>query len=133
MELLKIYAFGFILATTMGEKEVLDSNTDEATQQLTGKLWLEVKKRLQDYGLNEDDLKMLDDELTPKCSVNVFNGTIIRTKDSRSNGALFLESPTVDTRDECQIQCCSRENCNLAVYKETVSSYLQKLKCFHVY
>jgi len=50
--------------------------------------------------------------------------TIIRTKDSRENGAVFINETEVATLSRCLHLCCSTPLCNVAVFGERSSCYL---------
>ena len=59
------------------------------------------------------------------CNFKVNDASIIKTTESTENGADFLSFiPALDTRDECQMQCCITPQCNLAVFKESVQVIL---------
>ena len=47
-------------------------------------------------------------------------GTIIRTQESRNNGAVFLKVTTLDSYNLCLSSCCDTRLCNVAVFDEEV-------------
>ena len=47
--------------------------------------------------------------------------TIIRTQDSRSNGAKYLNETELQSNDDCLNWCLQNKQCNLAVYEEKVN------------
>ncbi|XP_023330230.1 uncharacterized protein LOC111702696 [Eurytemora carolleeae] len=55
---------------------------------------------------------------------SVESSTIIRTKDSRENGAVFINETEVETMSRCLHLCCSTPLCNVAVFGEVNSCYL---------
>jgi len=55
---------------------------------------------------------------------SVESSTIIRTKDSRENGAVFINETEVETLTRCLHLCCSTPLCNVAVFGEGSSCYL---------
>ena len=115
--------FGVLLLVVgvVAEKELIDANTEDATSLLTKRLWTQIRKRLKDYGYSDSDLDDLDKELDgEQCTYNFQNGTIIRTHDSIEAGATFINSQIGISREECTSECCSVDNCNIAVFKEKV-------------
>lgn len=51
---------------------------------------------------------------------HVNQNSIIRTHDSRSMGATFINSTLLNTNDECMRFCWNTFNCNLAVFEGKV-------------
>jgi len=57
-----------------------------------------------------------------KCLVAVsYRHTIIRTRDSRAAGAVFLSSLSLKSPSACVDACCANSSCNTAVMKQKVS------------
>ena len=48
--------------------------------------------------------------------------TIIRTQESRNNGATFLNVTTLDSYNLCLSSCCDTTLCNVAIFDEEVIS-----------
>ena len=46
--------------------------------------------------------------------------TIIRTEESRNNGAVFLNVTTLDNYNLCLSSCCDTRLCNVAIFDEQV-------------
>ena len=56
-----------------------------------------------------------------KCSVSVSKRhTIIKTRESKEAGAIFLTAVTVDSPQACVDVCCANSSCNTAVMKQKV-------------
>jgi len=55
---------------------------------------------------------------------SVESNTIIRTKDSQENGAVFLNDTEVDSMARCLHICCGTPLCNVAVFGEGNSCFL---------
>lgn len=51
---------------------------------------------------------------------DVHLNTIIRTEESRSMGAKFLDDADVSSREQCLRLCCETENCDVFVFEEKV-------------
>ncbi|KFB39748.1 hypothetical protein ZHAS_00007442 [Anopheles sinensis] len=49
---------------------------------------------------------------------DVHLNTIIRTEESRSMGACFLDDADLNTREQCLRLCCETENCDVFVFEE---------------
>lgn len=49
---------------------------------------------------------------------DISNRTIIKASESIQQGALYLNSAAVQSRLDCQKQCCSVTGCNVAVFEE---------------
>ncbi|XP_072173096.1 uncharacterized protein [Diadema setosum] len=73
-----------------------------------------------DYAKN-DNLRTL-----PTCSsaqaFDVSDSYIIRTKDSKENGAYYINAVKVRTFEVCLEQCCLNEVCDTAIYRSDESS-----------
>ena len=120
----------FLAVGVFTEKEIIDDNTEDATNFLAKRLWTQIRKRLKDYGYSETDLDHLDRELDDEqCTYNFQNGTIIRTHDSIEAGATFINSQIGISREDCTTECCSVANCNIAVFKEKVKHNLHVIVC----
>lgn len=52
------------------------------------------------------------------------SNTIIRTQDSRSQGAVYLNETELPSNEDCVVWCWSHPQCNLAVYEDKVSLLL---------
>lgn len=88
---------------------------DETFSQLTEDLIQEIRKRISDSSLPPES------ESAERCE-NDYGGTaeqdsIIMTRDSLANGAVFVAAPVVTSGPECSQECCDAENCNVAVFK----------------
>lgn len=57
-----------------------------------------------------------------KCyrSFQVNRSTIIRTQDSKTEGAKYLDEAEKSSHEECLKWCCATVNCTVAVYEEKV-------------
>lgn len=60
----------------------------------------------------------------------VSESTIIRTADSRMQGAEFLNVTDVGNREDCLTLCCATRYCNVAVFEEKVSVCVGVLVCW---
>ncbi|XP_055595695.1 transcription factor SPT20 homolog [Uranotaenia lowii] len=49
---------------------------------------------------------------------DVHQNTIIRTEESRSMGAKFLDDADLSSREQCRRLCCETENCDVFVFEE---------------
>ena len=64
-------------------------------------------------------------ESRPRSNSSLFRinaNTIIRTQDSRTNGAKYLNETEQPSNADCLNWCLQTKQCNLAVYEEKVSS-----------
>ena len=50
----------------------------------------------------------------------VSSSTIIRTADSRSLGAHYINETDLVTKEDCMTLCCNTPKCNVAVFEEKV-------------
>ena len=73
-------------------------------------------------------IKRFYDQSKPKSTVDSVSSsfkinanTIIRTQDSRANGAKYLNETELPTNEHCLKWCLQTKRCNLAVYEEKVS------------
>ena len=54
---------------------------------------------------------------------DVHRDTIIRTEESRSMGAKFLDNADLGSREECLRLCCETDGCDVFVFEEKVKYY----------
>ena len=104
----------FLLSVVIAEKERV---SEEHIDKIADKLVRVLEKRLNEWGLDENDGLSDNDD---GCAFTYNNGSIIRTQDSINAGAKFLKAPEVSARESCEEICCDIGNCNLAVYKDKV-------------
>lgn len=86
-----------------------------------------VQQQTQSPEIQLKKIKRFFDENKAKSANNSFkinSNTIIRTQDSRNNGALYLNETELPSNEECLKWCLKNKKCNLAVYEEKVD-YLQ--------
>ena len=55
---------------------------------------------------------------------------IIRTTDSKANGAKFVSALKVRTFDVCLEECCLKENCDTTIFEEGDAYASDKMNCF---
>ncbi|XP_063958224.1 uncharacterized protein LOC129264810 isoform X3 [Lytechinus pictus] len=70
--------------------------------------------RYADYGLLEVDAP--PSSCTREADYEISQNYIIRTKDSKQNGANFVAALSVRTFDVCLEQCCLKENCDTTIF-----------------
>lgn len=82
--------------------------------------------------------RFFSDESRRKANNSLFRinaNTIIRTQDSRTNGAKYLNETEQPSNSDCLNWCLQTKQCNLAVYEEKVSFEIQSLNknclCLH--
>ena len=66
------------------------------------------------------------------CSSHVYDATIIDIHASMENGAELLDGRWSQDLDDCTAGCCSRENCDLALFKNEGASKSGK-NCYYVH
>ena len=54
------------------------------------------------------------------CRPKEKNETIIKTKESLDNGAIYISTPIIHKRQDCFDKCCDEKECNTAVVKDKV-------------
>lgn len=97
--------------TTCGSREV----EEDYSKLFSDKdLWKEIAKRL--------DKKYQVEEVSD-CSPEISYHKIIQTNASLEEGAKFLGNPKVSSEEECKNECCSRGDCDLAVYRMVIDRY----------
>ena len=57
---------------------------------------------------------------------------IIRTEESRTMGAKFLDHADLGSREECLHLCCETDNCDVFVFEEKVSDYRMGDRSWHL-
>lgn len=63
---------------------------------------------------------------------DVHHDMIIRTEESRTMGAKFLDYADLGSREECLRLCCETDGCDVFVAEEKVKLYINQLKmCVH--
>lgn len=67
-----------------------------------------------------DQNKSFANNNTLKNKFKINANTIIRTQDSRANGAKYLNETELTSNDDCLKWCLQTKQCNLAVYEEKV-------------
>lgn len=61
-----------------------------------------------------------DEGFAKNCGYETKANTIIKTRDSMKNGAIFLKHIEAQNTSSCIITCCCTESCDLAVFKNKV-------------
>ncbi|KAI1302422.1 hypothetical protein HDE_02513 [Halotydeus destructor] len=94
------------------------SPSDQAVRPVTGSTNHELSKRFFEAAKLSDQTisRALVDGVLDRFHVNY--NTIIKTGESRSLGARYVNETELTTRDECMIWCWDTAPCNLAVYEE---------------
>lgn len=98
--------------------------TEEFASLFNDDLLHELEKRLMDYSSDNGRASQSNEQ----CRFGTEANLIIKTKVSLDQGAEFIDSPVIsddeyDPRQSCMDTCCQTENCNLAVFKEKVSTW----------
>lgn len=58
---------------------------------------------------------------------------IIRTEESRKLGAKYLDYADLDSREECLRLCCETSGCDVFVFEERVSYFVDNILKFCIH
>ncbi|KAG1685292.1 hypothetical protein GQR58_009136 [Nymphon striatum] len=79
-------------------------------------LTLTIMSMFHVYSTNSSDKTSASEKCYHSFQVN--RSTIIRTQDSKSEGAKYLDEADKSSHEECLKWCCETVNCTVAVYEE---------------